>query len=776
MTQTLADWQSYTCNQLNSESVKFLNEFFFFFFVVLPCSYWVLLSLFFIIYLAVIKEQKQYLKQLEDLMTDKNTLDIRYLKTFLVGPPGVGKTTTLNRLLKLIINICTAGDRAKVPSTLLANCIQVFVFVSSDGTQWVSSSDLNQETLLLFRYLCGHKLEEVPHKRSSSPRCQSHRSRSERITPERTVSQGFNFTQTVMSMNVAKEVAHTKEARIHSFITRLQKVILSEGHSTLLNLLGSTLINIYDIGGQPGFLEMLPALSSGPAMYLVFFDLSKKLDEPFKIPFSRDDTVITPYDALHTVEATLSQILSSITSVHCISGETNQLNFTKAEEFREKFERFQAVKPVAILIGTHKDQLKHNTEQELENTNKSLNSITSRYSKVICCPDVSKCFFAVDNVAGTDDVDVGPIRNFISTIFQSHFKDASLPIRPNWLWFSLVLRREFRIVSMIDCLKIAKLFKMDKNEIEFALWYLHFCTGTLMYYPTILDDWFQNHIICSPQVVFDSISQLIIASLRTLHTEGPFTDHERKEMIQIGQFSMESIEKYSSCYQVKQNLEKVQLIPPKQLVKLLEHVNLLSPIIHKEGKDERITYFMPAILECASPDMLTPQPLPDDNHPEALFITFGCGYVPTGSFCGLITRLVSLGPHRILGLSWKLLENGVRRNCVSFYVAGVNKVTLICHETSFELRLVRSHSGTPLHDLCVYVLSVLLYTLKILYKQLKVEVAFPCPCPNHESKMGLCKLTDENFVLFVCQYFKKPVTLRSGQQVWLGKVRVCLLL
>ena len=47
-------------------------------------------------------------------MTDKNTLDIRYLKTFLVGPPGVGKTTTLNRLLKLIINICTAGDRAKV--------------------------------------------------------------------------------------------------------------------------------------------------------------------------------------------------------------------------------------------------------------------------------------------------------------------------------------------------------------------------------------------------------------------------------------------------------------------------------------------------------------------------------------------------------------------------------------------------------------------------------------------------------------------------------------
>ena len=79
-------------------------------------------------------------------MTDKNKIDIRCLKTFLVGPPGVGKTTTLNRLLKFITNICTAGDRAKLDSTLLANCIQVFVFVSSDGTKWLSSSDLDQET------------------------------------------------------------------------------------------------------------------------------------------------------------------------------------------------------------------------------------------------------------------------------------------------------------------------------------------------------------------------------------------------------------------------------------------------------------------------------------------------------------------------------------------------------------------------------------------------------------------------------------------------------
>ena len=82
-------------------------------------------------------------------MTDRDTQNIRYLKTFLVGPPGVGKTTTLNRLLKVITIILTAGDKAKIPSTLLANCIQVFTFVSGDGTQWISSGDLSQESILV---------------------------------------------------------------------------------------------------------------------------------------------------------------------------------------------------------------------------------------------------------------------------------------------------------------------------------------------------------------------------------------------------------------------------------------------------------------------------------------------------------------------------------------------------------------------------------------------------------------------------------------------------
>ena len=540
----------------------------------------------------------------------------------------------------------------------------------------------------------------------------------------------------------------------------------------MANLLGNTLLNINDIGGQPGFLEMLPALSTGPAMYLVFLDLSKELNKPFEIPFSRDATIITPFKAIHTVEATISQILSAIASVHSLS--RNLSSYKKAAEFSEKFDKFQKVSPVATLIGTHKDQLT-NPDEEMKAIDECLKKVTQKFKATgILVSPTNASLFSVDNYAGTEQSDIGPIREFMNNIFRTHFKDASLPIRPKWLIFGTVLRREYKIVKMEDCLEIGKILKMDEGEIDFCLWYLD-CIGSLMHYTNIADDednWFKNHVICSPQVIFDSTSQLIVASLCTIHLEGYVIDKDKEELIKKGQFSIESIEKYCFCEEVTKKIQSEELIPAKQLVKLLNHVNLLSPITHtKKDGSERITYLMPAVLECALPDELTTPPATDDNNPEPLFIAFGCGYVPTGTFCGLITRLVSLGPTKIFGLSWKLVEEGVKRNCISFYIATSNIVTLIAHERCYEIRVTCKTPQITLHELCSYVLSVILYTLKSLYNQLVPQIAFQCPCSEHASNRdinNLCILSDDFWVQFVCG--SNPVTLRKDQQVWLGKV------
>ena len=731
--------------------------------------------------IIVIQVRKQYLRTLDNLMTDKDTIALCYYKVLLVGPPGVGKTTTLNRLLKAYENIRTAGDKGKRRSTLLANCTQVLAFVSQDdAADWLSSSsgDDDEEAILLIRYLCGGilKPKAMIGLKKLKPRAGS--KPNEKPTDEETSQIDDEPSLPIATFRTATK-ADSLPQHLLLMKEQLRKLVGGGDYTKAITHLGNTLLNINDIGGQPGFLEMLPALSTGPAMYLLFLDLSKELNQPYEISFDRDNTVIMPFKSLHTVESTISQILSSIASAHCISRESSSLDPQKAAFFGEKFQCFQEIQPVAALIGTHLDKLE-DREQKIKETSESLKKVTQKFSKIVVTPPQntsaeatsSSPFFSVNNYDGQEAVDIAPIRTFMNEIFQSRFQEASLPVQKKWLILNVILRREYRIAEMKHCYEIGEMLDIDKEEVKFCLWYLD-CIGTLMYYTNIPDGWFKDHVICYPQVIFDSISQLIVSSMCKLHS-GVVTGYEREELVCKGQFSMESIKMHCCSAQVTEKLKNIELIPVKQLIQLLEHVKLLSPIIHKEADGERITYLMPAVLDCATQDELTTPPTPDANNPEPLLITFTCGYVPTGTFCGLITQLVSHSPQGILGLEWGLVEDGVKRNLVSFYVDYVNKVTLICHDRCYEIRVTCKDPKRALHDLCTYVLSVILYNLKSLYPNLLPQIAFRCLCPTHAaccSTDNLCTLVESGTsVRFLCGGTKVYVDLQQAQLTWLSKV------
>ena len=735
-------------------------------------------------------------------MADKDTIDLCYLKVLLIGPPGVGKTTTLNRLLKAFENICTAGDKAKHRSTLLANCTQVLAFVGQDeAADWLSSriGDSDEEAILLIRYLCGYQAEEPTEivdpsepeeNRGANVNVGSVPTQSETVQekaavdlpsdmPDFQTGESPSIQSRAVEFHVPEiSVSKKKVEHLQMVKERLRKLVQGGNYTKVISHLGNTLLNINDVGGQPSFLEMLPALSTGPAMYLVFLDLSKELNQLYEISFDRDNTVITPFKSLHTVESTISQILSSIASTHSISRESASLDVQKVTEFGEKFQSFQQIQPVAALIGTHLDKLK-DPKRKLKETSERLEIVTGKFDQIVVTPPqaiTSSPFFSVNNYDGKAAEDIVPIRNFMSKIFSTRFQKASLPIQRKWLILNIILRREYCIVELKDCFEIGHMLGIDKEEVKFCLWYLD-CIGTLMYYTNIADEdsWFKNHVICSPQVIFDSISQLIVCSINTLHAGGTVTKHEREELIKKGQFSGESIEMLCQNKEVSKQLEKKQLIPVKQLIKLLKYVNLLSPIIHKEVDGERITYLMPAVLDCATLDELTTPPSSDADNPEPLLVTFKCGYVPTGTFCGLITQLVSRGPDGILDFVWDLVEDGVKRNLVSFYVDYVNKVTLICHDRCYEIRVIRDDPDISLHELCAHVLSVILHILKEVYLKLIPEIAFRCPCPKHKDEQtinNLCTLRSAaKKPRFLCE--RTLVKLEYAHKVWIEQVRKC---
>ena len=677
-----------------------------------------------------------------DRLISKDTVDLCCPKLFLVGPPGVGKTTTLSCLLGKYRNICTTGEKARQKSTSHSNVDQMLSFVGQgEEAKWLAFDNNEDEAAYLIKYLFGSQsIKDI-------------------IEPY----QGDDL------------LSHYAKSRQQIQLReRLRKIVHDVKYFEDISHLGNILLNINIIGGQPGFLEMLPALSAGPAIYLIFFDLSKELNQLYEIDFGRDNTVITPFREGETVESNTSKILCSITSAHLISQHSSSLDPQKAAFFGERFQNFHKIYPVAVLIGTHLDKL-GDQEMKVKETSESLKKVAQKFPTVVVTPPSfsasSSPFFSVNNYDGEEAADIAPIRNFLNGIFHTRFQNASLPVQKKWLILNIILRKEYLIAELNDCYEIGEMLDMDTEEVKLCLWYLNHI-GTLVYNTKIADeesDWFKNNLICSLQVIFDSISELIVAPLSMLHVEGHVSEFEREELIKKGQFSVEIMETYSRVH-ASENLKK-ELIPAKQLIQLLKHVHLLSAIIHKEADGERITYLMPAILDCATQDELTAPPSPDADNPEPLIITFKCGYVPTGTFCGLISQLISRGPNGILDFVWDLVEDGVKRNLVSFYFDFVNKVTLICHDGCFEIRLICDDPDIPLHELCVGVLSGILFILRESYGYLTPEFAFRCPCPKHRgsrSITNLCTLIDTKRLRFLCE--RRPVRLNEAQKVWLGEV------
>ena len=60
-------------------------------------------------------------------------------------------------------------------------------------------------------------------------------------------------------------------------------------------------------------------------------------------------------------------------------------------------------------------------------------------------------------------------------------------------------------------------------------------------------------------------------------------------------------------------------------------------------------------------------------------------------------------------------------------------MTLLAHERCYVKFVSLVVITVSLHELCTYVLPVILYVLKDLYRHLVAKIALGCPCEQHQS-------------------------------------------
>ena len=392
-------------------------------------------------------------------------------------------------------------------------------------------------------------------------------------------------------------------------------------------------LRIEDTGGQPELMDMLPALTIGPGLYLLFCKLTDDIDSHYKVSYrSQSGECTIPIQSTNTVE---EMFLSALSSISCMSSYStrSQCEYNNnTSKFDEIFQN--SSKSVAYVIGTHKDLV---TEEQIEKFDQELQKTvrsTDFYKKGLVkfhLPD--KLVIPVDNMSGGKG-EINYLRKLIEEALQKHFKKLSIPAP--WFAFSLCLRSNSkRTATLKSCIELGQKLGMSEYETKVALWFLHHHAGFLMHFPSIPQ--LQDLVISDPQLMYDSVTYLILNAFKF----GQMSVAAAERFKTTGQFTLEDLKMAASA------ASQEDFLPAHQLVIILEHLNIIAAI--PGSGDEETTYLMPSVLPNATEEELEANCAACSGHNNIapLMIHFKCGFVPIGIFSALMANLMSQSSFKV---------------------------------------------------------------------------------------------------------------------------------
>ena len=736
-----------------------------------------------------------------------------------VGGPRLGKTTARRRLTGEIIDIASAGE-AEQPSTGAVESGRVIIKNLScttamvTQTDWLVAENLTDEAHMFLELFYQQHRTESPEKKKKRRREKNKKRRREKkkkrrrekksvllSDPPPLIKRGDSTLVSDVQDSIHDITPSTQEVhrpKLSNANLKSPEVPSSEKKSDLFSkppprmVRGRTsfpdveemadllrnamstknwshvkhlfkdaaLLNMEDTGGHPELMDMLPALTIGPGLYLLFCKLIDDLKKSYTISFfSPSGESTLPVESTYTVEEVL---LSALSSIACFKSYSSQESNEGASDPKLDELLASSSKSVAYIIGTHKDKVSEEEidefDQKLQHTIRSTDFFRD---DLVQFSSEGRMVLPINNLTGGVD-EVREIRTFLEKGLQKHFKKLRIPAA--WLMLSLCLRkRDKRIASLQSCLELAERLGMTAAETKTALWFLHHHAGVLMYFPNLPE--LNDTVICNIQIVFDSVTNLIIKAFKF----GQMGVSASEKFMKTGQFSLKDIKSISGDY-----------IPLDQLVKLLEHLNIIAPIIQSDPSPSQSSkvYLMPCVLENVSSEEMRDFRNNDSNQllPVSLLIRYECGFVPLGVFPATIANLVGQSSHKL-----KLIVKGIKKNRVQFqFGTDYDTITLISQPKYYEVSIKRLPiTKTPTHEVCHAVREIIERTLKTVTSRMNygfsMSYQLSFACPSHPGRDHLCVVDsgETSPHIMVClkdPENREPVYMQSQHLVWFGKV------
>ena len=252
---------------------------------------------------------------------------------------------------------------------------------------------------------------------------------------------------------------------------------------------------------------MLPALTIGPGLYLLFINLQNDLDHHYKLTYCNKSGASTPsVESIYTVK---EMILSSLSSICCSNASSIRSGLDKGEDtIHGLSDILKSSKSVAYIVGTHKDKV---SDEHIKNLSEELQKVieSTEFCDFVEFFSEDELIVTMDNMSGGTE-EVKKIQDLLEKCMTRWFRELRIPAV--WLLFSLILRKKIkRTATLEDCMHLSRSLNMITYETEVALWFLHHHAGVKMYFTDIPE--FKNPVILDIQVVYDSVTILILRAI-----------------------------------------------------------------------------------------------------------------------------------------------------------------------------------------------------------------------------------------------------------------------
>ena len=712
-------------------------------------------------------ESQEFIKAVEQAITKSGKISRKLAHSIIIGPPGSGKSSLIDRLLKRLRKRFSKPTRV-CNSVIVVDIDEInpSVFYSATGMDSETWKEVDYEVSIV-NLLGGQSKESPPRsapRNIARPKPSEFPPLTEEKIPQRKVSINEIPKKEMPAVQVAMHFPSKKKPI--AVLTMSKESVLSiiekYGFDTFKNYLQKTFsLYLRDTGGQVEFQEMLPLLISGPSIFIFVFRIDLDFQGKFRIEYRKGESEsINCYTSSITTEEALLQCLASVYAMDTPGKDTVKTH-----------------KPLVFIIGTHKDKLGSSADAKISELNQYIISLIVKngFQDLVLYADKRKgqIFFPVDNTSESDD-DFKLIRSKVNTLINGR-NEFTIDYPISYLLLCLDLQNVKKSIITLDEFKIlAAKHGIEGDDIFHLLHFLHLRIGIVRYYDV---DGLRDIVVIEPQVLFNTITDLVI---RTFSCDA-LTAKEVDEFERKGLMSSSVLElvidnkemKGIPASTFKGKFFHDYKISSETFLQLLVHLRIITPITTPE---DDVKYFIPCVLNHvpeSSADVET------DILP--LHVKFQCHHCPKGVFGILVTHLMTpdVRKQNDTDTTFSLVQDKIFRDQVTFDVTCNGFHDEMCLKVYFshlEINFIpySSHDREdyPIKEACCNVRQIVedsidrsLSDLHYGNKKVKPEMCFRC---DHCSELHPVSKGGKFRMLF-CSTTKRCNRLPPQGRCWYGE-------